>query len=65
MYDKDSKQPRPPRGKRLNRLEYLQAIEDYEQLCREFRKMAEEKGFTFITQILLKHDNSGRVFKKG
>lgn len=51
--------------RRERRLERMQAQEDYEHLCRQFKQMAEEKGFAFPGQIWLKDMKSGFIFKNG
>ena len=51
--------------KRMGRLDYMQAVEDYEQLCRELRKLAASKGFLFSDRIWLKHEKSGKMFRNG
>lgn len=47
------------------RLERIQAQEDYEHLCRQFKRMAEEYGFEFPGQIWLRNTKSGFIFKNG
>lgn len=47
------------------RLERMQVREDYEYLCRQFKRMAEEKGFIFPSQIWLKEIKTGRIYKNG
>lgn len=49
--------------RRKQRLERIQAQENYEYLCRQFRYMAEESGFEFPSQIWLREIKTGRVFK--
>lgn len=51
--------------RKKKRLERMQAQEDYEHLCRQFKQMAEEKGFEFPSQIWLKDMKSGFIFKNG
>lgn len=51
--------------RREKRLEKIQQLEDYEQLCREFRKRAAEKGYTFPDRCWLLHEKTGRIFKHG
>ncbi len=51
--------------RRERRLARIQALEDYEHLCRKFRSMAEAKGFSFPGQIWLANDNTGEIFKNG
>lgn len=52
-------------NRRARRLERIQAREDYERLCRQFRRTAEENGFEFPGQIWLKEIKTGRIFKNG
>ena len=51
--------------RRERRLERMQAQEDYEHLCRQFKRMAEESGFEFPGQIWLRNKKSGFIFKNG
>ncbi|MDR2043585.1 MAG: hypothetical protein LBQ15_04310 [Clostridium sp.] len=51
--------------RKQKRLEAMQATEDYEQLCRDFRAKAEERGFHFINDIWLVNDMTGRVHRGG
>ena len=51
--------------RRERRLERMQAQEDYEHLCRKFKRMAEESGFEFPGQIWLRNKKSGFIFKNG
>ena len=51
--------------RRERRLERMQAQEDYEHLCRQFKRMAEESGFEFPGQIWLRNKKSGFNFKNG
>ncbi len=51
--------------RRARRLERMQAQEDYEHLCRQFKRMAEESGFEFPGQIWLREVKTGRIFKNG
>ena len=51
--------------RRERRLERMQAQEDYEHLCRQFKGMAEESGFEFPGQIWLRNKKSGFIFKNG
>ena len=51
--------------RRERRLERIQAQEDYEHLCRQFKRMAEESGFAFPGQIWLRNKKSGFIFKNG
>lgn len=51
--------------RRERRLERMQAQEDYERLCRQFKRMAEESGFEFPGQIWLRNKKSGFIFKNG
>ena len=56
---------RRQRRKRQRQLDKMDAIEDYERLCREFRQMAEAKGFSFYSTIWMKHHKTGIIFKRG
>ena len=51
--------------RREARLDRMQAIEDYEQLCRQFRRMANEKGFIFPGQIWLKRKSTNKMYMNG
>ena len=51
--------------RRERRLERMQAQEDYEHLCRQFKRMAEESGFEFPGQIWPRNKKSGFIFKNG
>ena len=51
--------------RREQRLQKMQALEDYEHLCRQFRALAEGAGFRFPSQIWLVHDESGKLYKHG
>lgn len=51
--------------RRERRLERMQAVEDYENLCRQFRKMAEVQGFEFPSTIWLINSKTGEYFKNG
>lgn len=51
--------------RRERRLERMQAQEDYEHLCRQFKRMAAESGFEFPGQIWLRETKTGRIFKNG
>ena len=50
---------------RKRRLKRLDTIEAYEHLCCKFREMADAQGFSFPSQIWLRHKKSGAIFKKG
>lgn len=51
--------------RRDRKLEQMQVQEDYECLCRQFRKIAEDKGFIFPGQIWLQEIKTGRIYRNG